>query len=184
MLTAESPHGLLFSLVFFWQKRIYECRCTTQAYTITLCIFIQIHAVWDAGRLVEWTYVNVLWIYYTNTHILYMCIFFSTADLRSMCINHVHLLFFLSLFFNRYILFGICVFTSQFESTFFSKEEAKKKTYDYVYILCDLYSDYLGSLVMMLPVRFEWCCEKKNRNTNSNNQFHIQIWNSKYWTLP
>lgn len=91
--------------------------------------------------------------------------------------------FFLSLFFNRYILF-VYVFTSQFESTFFFswKKKRKKNTFDYVF--------YVTCIPIILTL-WSWCClfnlndvaKKKTQQQTANNQLHIQIWNSKYWTL-
>lgn len=108
----------------------------------------------------------------------YVCVFFyswSSLDVHKSCSS----LLFSSRYFSIgiYILFGMCIYVSVWEHLFFERRKNLR-----LRILCDLYSDYLDSLVMMLPVQFEWCCEK-NRNTNSNNQFHIQIRNSKYWTL-
>lgn len=112
-------------------------------------IFIHIHAVLDAGRLVERAFVCSMDIYYMYCICM---VFFSTADLLSMCINHVHLLFFSLVIFQSVYIIRICIYVSVWEHLLFFLKEKKKKKYFRLRILCDLYSDYLDSLVMMLPL--------------------------------
>lgn len=110
-----------------------------------------------------------------------VCVFFYSwfsLDVHKSCSSPF---FPLVIFQSVYIIRCMCIYVSVWEHLFFLWKKKKNLRLRIFYVTC----------IPIILTHWSWCClfnlndiaKKNNETTNSNNQFHIQIWNSKYWAL-